>query len=143
MLISSRRRYVTIAVACTAVGLLILTSFCPTANAHIKKAKKASRPICTLLVVTTSAADAQAAELLLGADKPESVIAQQPRLHVAGENGFAVNVDSLNAQDRSKVRQALLALKVGGCCIVPVHGAYLIFKVVPPTSKDHITQISR
>jgi hypothetical protein len=103
----------------------------------------------TTMVVTTTQVDAGTAELLLQNNTPEDVIARQPRMHVAGVNGFAVNVNALGVADRNKLSKTIFAMKDGDIKTIPVQGAFLTFKVkhaaakgVPPLSQI-ITQVTR
>lgn len=96
----------------------------------------------TTMVVTTSDEDAKTAELLLQQGSPEDVIARQPRMHVAGVNGFAVNVNALDIKDRNAVSRTVFGMKDGDIKTVPIQGAWLTFKVkhaaangVPPLSQ--------
>lgn len=106
----------------------------------------------TTMVVTTDAVDAGTATLLLQQGLTEDVIARQPRMHVAGVNGFAVNVNALDVEDRNKVSKTVFAMKDGDIETVPVHGAFLTFKVkhaapngVPPLSTilDQVTRAAK
>ena len=83
----------------------------------------------TTMVVTTNAVDAGTAQLLLQNGMTEDVIARQPRMHVAGVNGFAVNINALGVADRNKVSKTVFAMKDGDIQTVAVQGAFLTFKV--------------
>ena len=81
--------------------------------------------------------------------REEDVIARQPRMHVAGVNGFAVNVNALAVADRNKVSKTVFAMKDGDIKTVAVEGAFLTFKVkhaaangIPPLSQI-MAQVTR
>jgi len=106
----------------------------------------------TTMVVTTTSEDADTAALLLQQGMTEDVIARQPRMHVAGVNGFAVNINALDVVDRNKVSKIVFAMKDGDIKTVAVHGAFLTFKVkhaapngIPPLSSilDQVTRAAK
>lgn len=96
----------------------------------------------TTMVVTENDNNAGTAEELLQDNQPEDVIARQPGMHVAGVNGFNVNMQALSIDDRNKVSKMVFAMKPGQIQTISVHGAYLTFKIknsapvgVPPLSQ--------
>lgn len=103
----------------------------------------------TTMVVTKYANDASTAEHLLQQNVSPDVIARQPRLQVAGVNGFNVNMAALPPAVRENVGKTVLAMKTGQVKTLPIGAFYLTFKVkksdaatTPPLSQIH-DQVAR
>lgn len=102
----------------------------------------------TTMVVSQSAQDAHNAVLYLKEGVEPEVIAEKPGLHVAGINGFNVNMAALPPAVRQQVGQTVLAMKPGEIKTIPVPDAvqtqyFLTFKVksAKPTSIPPLSQI--
>ncbi len=98
----------------------------------------------TTMVVTKYANDATTAEHLLQQNISPDVIARQPRLQVAGVNGFNVNMAALAPAVRANVGKTVLAMKTGQVKTLPVLNFFLTFKVkksdaasTPPLAQIH------
>ena len=84
----------------------------------------------TTMVVSQRQSDANKAEHLLQQDIKPETIAVQPGLHVAGVNGFNVNMAALPPAIRQQVGQTVLAMKPGQIKTLPLPGnVFLTFKV--------------
>lgn len=121
-------------------------------NSH-KAAFTLPSQVQTTMVVTQYATDASTAEHLLQQNISPDVIARQPRLRVAGVNGFNINMGALPPAARAQVGKTVLAMKTGDVKTLPVsiaNGQYfLTFKVkksdaatTPPLSDIH-DQVAR
>jgi len=103
----------------------------------------------TTMVISQYRNDAAVAERLLQQDMKPDVIARQPRLRVAGINGFNVNMAALPTTTRSLIGKTVLSMKPGQIKTVPVENLFLTFKVksaetttTPPLSQIH-DQVAR
>lgn len=83
----------------------------------------------TTMVVTQYANDASTAEHLLQQNVSPDVIARQPRLKVAGVNGFNVNMAALQPGVRENIGKTVLAMKANQVKTLPVQQFFLTFKV--------------
>lgn len=84
----------------------------------------------TTMVVAQRQSDAAKAEHLLQQNVTPQAIAAQPGLHVAGVNGFNVNMAALPPVVRQQVGQTVLAMKAGQIKTLPLpQGIFLTFKV--------------
>lgn len=83
----------------------------------------------TTMVVTKYANDSTTAENLLKQNVSADVIARQPRLQVAGVNGFNINMAALPPAVRENIGKTVLAMKTGDVKTLPVGAYYLTFKV--------------
>ena len=117
-------------------------------NSH-KAAFTLPSQVQTTMVVTKYANDASTAENLLRQDVSPDVIARQPRLQVAGVNGFNVNMAALPPAVRENVGKTVLAMKTGEVKTLPIGQFFLTFKVkkadaasTPPLSQIH-DQVAR
>ena len=79
------------------------------------------------LVVSRSRRDADTAEALLRADLPPEAVAAHPGLHVAGVNGFRVNLGAAPPDVRGKVGSALLAVRAGEVATTQAGGWFWTF----------------
>jgi hypothetical protein len=93
-----------------------------------KKAFALPTQVRTTLVVTDNAQDAGVAEDDLKQGLPEDVIARQPRLHVAGVNGFNVSMDSLPTAAKKLISNTVMSMKVGDVRTMRLGSNYLTFK---------------
>ncbi len=98
----------------------------------------------TTMVVTKYRNDSVTAEHLLQQNVSPDVIARQPRLQVAGVNGFNVNMAALPPAVRENVGKTVLAMKTNQVKTLPVGSFFLTFKVkksdaasTPPLSQIH------
>ncbi len=103
----------------------------------------------TTMVVTQYANDASTAEHLLQQNVSPDVIARQPRLKVAGVNGFNVNMAALPPAVRENVGKTVLAMKANQVKTLPIGQYFLTFKVkksdaasTPPLDQIH-DQVAR
>ncbi len=87
------------------------------------------------MVVTRTKTDAAHAESLLRQGMPPDEIALQPRLKVAGVNGFNVNMDSMPPADRQAIGKTVLAMKAGQIQTMPA-GAYFVTFLVKAASES-------
>lgn len=84
----------------------------------------------TTMVVTENQSDADRATHLLQQDVKPETIAAQPGLHVAGVNGFNINMQSLPAAVGQQIQQTVLNMKPGQIKTIPVSAKlFLTFKV--------------
>ncbi len=84
----------------------------------------------TTMVVAQRQSDASKAEHLLGQDMQPETIAVQPGLHVAGVNGFNVNMAALPPAVRQQIGKTVLAMQPGQIKTLPLPGSvFLTFKV--------------
>jgi len=98
----------------------------------------------TTMVVTQYANDASTAEHLLQQNVSPDVIARQPRMKVAGVNGFNINMAALPPAVRENVGKTVLAMKTNQVKTLPIGQYFLTFKVkksdaasTPPLSQIH------
>lgn len=100
----------------------------------------------TTVVVTETRALSQAAEKLLKKNVGIEAIAARPGFHVAGLNGFAINLGALPAARREQISKTVLAMQTGQVKTLVVTDAgathFLTFRVsqalrqrVPPLSE--------
>lgn len=90
----------------------------------------------TTMVVAQTKTDAAHAQTLLRRNMSPDEIALQPRLHVAGVNGFNVNMASLPPAVTSSIGKAVLAMSPGQTQIVPAGAYFLVFKVKSAQNAD-------
>ncbi len=83
----------------------------------------------TTMVVSQYANDASTAEHLLQQNVSPDVIARQPRMKVAGVNGFNVNMAALPPAIRENVGKTVLAMKTNQVKTLPIGQYFLTFKV--------------
>lgn len=84
----------------------------------------------TTMVVSQRQGDASKAERLLQQDIKPETIAVQPGLHVAGVNGFNVNMAVLPPAVRQQIGKVVLGMKPGQIKTLPLPGnVFLTFKV--------------
>lgn len=81
-------------------------------------------------VVTENSVDADTAATLLRQNTPPDVIARQPRLHVAGVNGFNPSLQSLPQALSQKISQMVFSMKPGEVRTVPVGQDFFTFQVI-------------
>ena len=82
----------------------------------------------TTMVVAGSAVDAAQATALLRQNIGVDVIARQPRLHVAGMNGFTVNTQALPPAINQKLSAAVFRMKPGDVQTVPVGNEFIVLR---------------
>lgn len=96
-------------------------------NAHRRDLALPSQ-VSGTLVISESAADAKTAEKLLGEGLPPDAIAAHPRLHVAGINGFQVNMAAAPPAFRAKVGQTILSMQPGQITTLPAGKWFWTFR---------------
>ena len=84
----------------------------------------------TTLVVTADAAAAARAARMLSAGQPETVVAAEPGMHVAGVGGYNVNLDALPPAVRQQVGQTVVSLPLGAVKTLRV-GKSVFFTLKP------------
>ena len=106
----------------------------------------------TTLIVTDNSVDADTAAGLLRQKMPVDVIARQPRLHVAGLNGFRPDFSALTPAVNQQISRQVYALKPGGVKVIPLGHQFLTVQVnkalgagVPPLAqiKDEVVRLAR
>jgi hypothetical protein len=106
----------------------------------------------TTLIVTDNPVDADTAAGLLRQKMPLDVIARQPRLHVAGLNGFHPDFSTLPTAVNQDISRQVCALHPGGIKTMPLGHQFLTIQVnkalnanVPPLSqiKAEVTRMAR
>lgn len=102
----------------------------------------------TTVVVTETRVLSQSAERLLKRKEKPEAIAARPGFHVAGLNGFAINLGALPAARREQISKTVLAMQTGQVKTLVVTDAgathFLTFRIsealrqrVPPLSEIH------
>ena len=81
-------------------------------------------------VVTENSVDAETAATLLRQKTPPDVIARQPRLHVAGVNGFNPGLQSLPAPLLQKISQTVFTMHPGEVRTIPVGNDFFTFQAI-------------
>ena len=106
----------------------------------------------TTLIVTENTVDADTAAGLLRQKMPLDVIARQPRLHVAGLNGFHPDFSALPPGVSRSLSRQVYAMGAGGVKIIPIGREFVTVAVnkslgagVPPLAqiKDQVTRLAR
>ena len=106
----------------------------------------------TTLIVTENAVDADTAAGLLRQKMPLDVIARQPRMHVAGLNGFHPDFSTLPPDVNRSLSRQIYAIGAGGIKVIPLGKQFLTVAVnkslvagVPPLAqiKDQVTRLAR
>ncbi len=87
----------------------------------------------SILVVTPSSFGAQNATALLTQGKTAAQIAAVPEMHVDGEDGFHINMNSLPGPLHKKIVQTALEMSSGQITSVPVGTGYLVIKCLQKT----------
>jgi len=87
----------------------------------------------SILVVTPSSFGAQNATALLTQGKTAAQIAAVPEMHVDGENGFHINMNSLPGPLHKKIVQTALEMSSGQITSVPVGTGFLVIKCLQKT----------
>ncbi len=97
----------------------------------------------TTMVVTQNQADATLAESLLRQGMTPEEIALRRRLHVAGVNGFNVNMADLPPAVRENIGKTVLAMTPGQVKTLPAGKVFFTFKLksAEPTSTPPLSQI--
>ncbi len=97
----------------------------------------------TTMVVAESALDVQSAVHLLTQNVAPALIARQPRLRVAGIDGFNVDMTQLPPAVRQTIGKQVLTMKPGQIKAVPVGRYTFIFKAkgVQPAQTPSLAQI--
>lgn len=103
----------------------------------------------TTIVITFSKEDTDVAETLLRQDISPQEIAARPRLHVAGTNGYTLDMDRQLPAFREHVGKTVLAMKPGQIQTFATNASYFTVKVkrvkdayTPPLSqiKEQVTR---
>ena len=83
----------------------------------------------TTVVVTDSAADSRTAETLLRSGVSETAIGEKPGFHVAGIDGYAINMDSLSTADKTRISNLVFNAKPKQVQTLIVQKHYLTFLI--------------
>ena len=82
----------------------------------------------SILVLTQSEFEAQAATSLLAKGKTAAEVAAQPDMHVDGENGFHLNFNALPVSKSQQIRLTALSMQIGQITTLPLGNFFLTIK---------------